>query len=103
MPYIEPDQRPAIDEAIHRTAEAIRRQGADLHARAGLINYAVTRLVLELIADEPRLRYHHIALVTGVLENVKQEFYRRLASPYEDGKAAENGDVYPGRAATGQG
>jgi len=31
----------------------------------------------------------------GVLENVKQEMYRRLAAPYEDKKAEENGDVYP--------
>jgi hypothetical protein len=26
--------------------------------------------------------------------NVKQEFYRRVAMPYEDSKIAENGDVY---------
>lgn len=95
VPYIEPGQRPAIDEAVGRLAEAVRSQGADLNARAGLINYAVTRLLLEILDDEPRLRYHHIALVTGVVENVKQEFYRRLAAPYEDGKSAENGDVYP--------
>lgn len=95
MPYIEPGQRPAIDSAVDRVAEAVRLYGADLNARAGLINYAVTRLLLKMLEDDPRLRYHHIALVTGIVENVKQEFYRRLAAPYEDRKAAENGDVYP--------
>ena len=28
-----------------------------------------------------------------MLENVKQEFYRRVASSYEDQKIIENGDV----------
>jgi hypothetical protein len=32
-------------------------------------------------------------MVTGVLENIKQEFYRRIASQYEDKKILENGDI----------
>jgi hypothetical protein len=31
--------------------------------------------------------------MTGVLENIKQEFYRRAAAPYEDRKINQNGDV----------
>jgi len=30
----------------------------------------------------------------GVLECIKQEFYRRAVAPYEDKKKEENGDVY---------
>ena len=37
--------------------------------------------------------YSKIAMVTGVLENVKQEFYRRIAASYEDKKIVENGDI----------
>jgi hypothetical protein len=37
--------------------------------------------------------YPKIAMITGVLENIKQEFYRRVASPYEDKKILENGDI----------
>ena len=37
--------------------------------------------------------YAKLAIITGVLENIKQEFYRRVASPYEDLKAKQNGDV----------
>jgi hypothetical protein len=37
--------------------------------------------------------YVKIAMITGVLENIKQEFYRRVASPYEDKKILENGDI----------
>jgi hypothetical protein len=32
-------------------------------------------------------------MITGVLENIKQEFYRRAASSYEDKKIIENGDI----------
>jgi len=28
--------------------------------------------------------YAKVAMLTGVLENVKQEFYRRVAVPYEE-------------------
>jgi hypothetical protein len=37
--------------------------------------------------------YGKIAIITGVLENIKQEFYRRIASSYEDKKILENGDI----------
>jgi hypothetical protein len=32
-------------------------------------------------------------MITGVLENVKQEFYRRIATAYEEKKIIENGDI----------
>lgn len=31
--------------------------------------------------------------IIGVLESVKQEFYRRVVAPYEEEKIKENGDV----------
>jgi hypothetical protein len=37
--------------------------------------------------------YTKVAMITGVLENVKQEFYRRVAESYEDKKIVENGDI----------
>ncbi len=33
--------------------------------------------------------------VVGALECAKLELYRRMVAPYENGKIAENGDVYP--------
>lgn len=97
MPYIAAEDRPEIDRAVRALAEVLARQARrdgeeDPTALAGMLNYAITRLLLTLY---PEPRYWRIALVTGVLENVKQEFYRRYAAPYEDRKAAENGDVYP--------
>lgn len=89
MPYIKAAQRHDLDPHIEKLAEAIRSCGDD---QAGAANYAITRLIHLLIGD---IRYQKIALWTGVLENVKQEFYRRVASPYEDQKIQENGDVLP--------
>ncbi|MDP9036166.1 MAG: hypothetical protein M3O50_15305, partial [Myxococcota bacterium] len=40
-----------------------------------------------------RLRYGAIATVTGVFKNIADEFYRRVAVPYEDQQIAANGDV----------
>jgi hypothetical protein len=37
--------------------------------------------------------YPKIAMITGVLENIKQEFYRRAAAKYEDQKIVSNGDI----------
>ena len=37
--------------------------------------------------------YKNIAMATGVLENIKQELYRRVASKYEDKKILASGDI----------
>lgn len=86
MPYIKPGQRPPIDGYINGEL-------ADVLHNPGELNYAITRLVMAYLGKAP-FNYTAIAEVTGVLENVKQEFYRRVASGYEDIKRKENGDVY---------
>jgi hypothetical protein len=57
----------------------------------GRLNYLVSSMVASVWRQTGR--YQDVARLTGVLENVKQEFYRRAASPYEDAKLAEHGDV----------
>lgn len=93
MPYIPQDQRRDLDPVIDALAEKVRtyHDGQNNTSVAGILNYAITRLILE--AGKPA-RYHDIALLTGVLENVKQEFYRKFAAPYEEEKIEENGPVY---------
>jgi hypothetical protein len=94
MPYIPKSERLALNPAIDMLAAALEEIGSSCDsdtAFAGRLNYAITRLCLRV---NPARRYWAIALVTGVLENVKQEFYRRYAAPYEDDKIAEHGDVY---------
>lgn len=77
-----------------------RQKRAELHAgRApmtpGELNYAITTAADQYIG--PRVSYARINEVIGALECVKLELYRRLAAPYEDGKKAQNGDVYKER------
>jgi len=93
MPYVRQLQRFAVDADIDDLACVIRRSCSGAPEQmAGLVNYTVTRLLLLTILQT--VCYSNIALATGVLENIKQEMYRRLAAPYEDTKIAENGDVY---------
>lgn len=61
------------------------------------MNYAITRLVNEAFKYGSYSDYND---AMGVLECVKQEFYRRMVVPYEEGKLRDNGEVYPTQHAT---
>lgn len=64
---------------------------------AGELNYKIHTLLFNYLDSVcvNGINYATINEVLGVLEAVKQEFYRRVAIPYEDKKIKENGDVYP--------
>jgi hypothetical protein len=88
MPYIAQESRALYDEALAGLGEAISDATPD-----GDLNYIVTRVLSDWL-QKRGLSYTAIADVVAVLETAKLEFYRRIAAPYEDGKAALNGDVY---------
>src|SRR5579863_4811389 len=79
MPYIKNNIR---DELHYRTAK-----------NAGELNFLITQLIKEY-ALKSELNYQAINDVLGALEGAKLEFYRRVASSYENKKIRENGDVY---------
>jgi hypothetical protein len=56
----------------------------------GKINYCFSRILSGVTGD---ISYSKVAMITGVIENIKQEYYRRVASIYEDKKILENGDI----------
>lgn len=93
MPYIEKEPRKDLDPLIDNLIAVIKSL-AGAHdnptAYAGLLNYACTRLAVGVI---PEQRYFHIATVSGVLQNVSAELYRRYAAPYEDVMMSKHGDV----------
>ena len=97
MPYIPPQQRQALDPLIDALAARIVQEAQGLEpqaAFAGLLNYTCTRLALKIVQQRRgRLRYWLIALLTGTFKNIADEFYRRLAGPYEDKQRARHGDV----------
>ena len=85
MPYIKQDDRKVFDECLYELSNTVWTEGD--------LNYCITML-LKLYLEREGLCYKNINRLMGVLECVKQEFYRRVASPYEDKKIFENGDVY---------
>jgi hypothetical protein len=60
---------------------------------SGDMAYVITRL-LQSYVNQYGTNYSTYALLCGVLETVKLEFYRRCIAPYEDGKRGSNGDVF---------
>ena len=82
MPYVGKQSR-----------ERLLADNGPIPETVGELNYMISMLCLRFIkTQEPG--YGAINDVVGALEGAKLEFYRRYASPYEDWKAAENGDIY---------
>ena len=79
MPYVKQERREYLDQDYPAVT-------------AGDLNYLITKQVAGFLNGE--VDYHGINMVIGALECAKLELYRRIASPYEDIKIEENGDVY---------
>ena len=97
MPYISEIERKQLDDAINKMADAILGVKPPYYPLSnnfanylGRINYVFSRILMRVMGP---VSYSKIAMATGVLENIKQEFYDRIARPYEDKKIVENGDI----------
>jgi hypothetical protein len=85
--------RMKVDSEINELVEKIKllvKENDDETSYLGLLNYTLTSIILYTI---PKKKYWLIAGVTGVLQNIISEFYRRYVADYEDLKAEENGDL----------
>ncbi len=94
MPYIKQEGREFLDVPVNELVDVIS-SGNDLTDEefmviCGEINYCVSSMLAKLMVKPS---YSKVAMITGVLENIKQEFYRRVAAPYEDAKIVQNGDI----------
>jgi len=74
------------------TKAARTRVALDGPQNSGQLNYAITKLLIDYVGDNPN--YELIAMAISACECAKLEFYRRVAAPYEDVKREQNGDVY---------
>jgi len=93
MPYIKQEQRKSIDPAVSNLVSRVKATSQqDDCVPDGMLNYAMTKLLLGTICKE--LNYASAERAIGCLECCKLEMYRRLAGPYEDMKAKDNGEVY---------
>lgn len=88
MPYIDTEDRKRLEGAVKVAVDAL--EGQAMEDSLGDLNYLISRVVAGVVGKPS---YRKIAMATGVLENVKQELYRRMAGPYEDLKIRENGDI----------
>jgi hypothetical protein len=97
MPYIAPQQRQTLNPLIDQLARQIAHEALALDydgACAGLLNYVCTHLALKVVRQQfGPMRYWLIALLTGTFKNIADEFYRRIAIPYENQQMAKSGDV----------
>lgn len=93
MPYIAQEHRTNdLNMSIMDLVNQIN--SAQLADHPGLLNYVISTIISELLGRD-KISYTNINKIVGVLECVKLELYRRVASPYEDKMISKNGDVYP--------
>jgi len=86
MPYIPFEKRQVIESKLFEFLKDVGKLSP------GELNYSITRIILDFLGDDPH--YKDFATVIGVLENVKEELYRRKVAPYENKKIEDEGDVY---------
>lgn len=87
MPYILKEHREKFKNIINLLVATLNEDNEGL---AGNLNYVISTLLKRLSKD---LRYKKANELMGVLECVKQEYYRRIVGPYEDQKIKESGDI----------
>lgn len=90
MPYIIKADRTQFDPDIEKLISALTNKGFS-KAKAGDLNYAFSKIVWTIFDRDPS--YALANELMGMLDCVKQEFYRRKVSKYEDQKITENGDI----------
>lgn len=90
MPYIKRDDRRHYEEAINLICNRL----AQREYAVGDINYVVTMILKRAVRSAGHCSYVQFNALMGVLECIKQEFYRRDVVPYERDKICENGDVH---------
>ncbi len=93
MPYIKKQDRKKFESAIEEIVNQLNVSGITGFYPVGELNYIISKIVKDTL-DRQGIRYQTINSVIGVLDCCKMELYRRVASPYEDKKIKENGDVY---------
>tara|TARA_R110000824_G_scaffold278492_4_gene466757 strand:- start:2830 stop:3189 length:360 start_codon:yes stop_codon:yes gene_type:complete len=88
MPYIPHDERKELDDLAGALTTHLRNGNF-----RGRLNYFISSVAQGLV-EANGISYSFVNDFIGVLECVKLELYRRVATPYEDKKKEENGDVF---------
>ena len=86
MPYIKQEHREWYKKELDALIFAVDGEWAP-----GTVNYIIYKILLAWWDNEPR--YHTICSIMGTLTCVSQEFYRKIAGPYEDKAEKKNGEI----------
>jgi len=87
MPYIKQEDRTKWERIINEVVGELEK--LDLKDVEGNLNYFITSILKKTYQP----KYFNYNRAMGLLECIKQEFYRRQIAVYEDEKIKENGDV----------
>lgn len=92
MPYIKQELREELAPEIFAFIEKVNKiyEQNPSNTRDGLLNYSFTTMLHHIY---PKNKYHELNEIIGMMECMKQEFYRTRIGPYENEKMQENGDV----------
>jgi hypothetical protein len=90
MPYIKQEDKKRFDSHIEDMVDALSDHGFATPT-PGDVNYVISKIIWELFNKNRSYTIGNNLI--GVLECVKQEFYRRQLAPYEDEKIKSNGDI----------
>ena len=88
MPYIKQDRRMELNKNSQLEMIGLKCNSS------GELNYVITMICKGYINKYGLIKYDRLSSVKGVLDDIKDEFYRRVMIPYEEMKKNENGDVY---------
>jgi uncharacterized protein DUF6899 len=88
MPYLTQDDRLKFNRLLIELGEQLQTSGE--------LNYCIARLTMEFLKKirGPQVTYHDLSRIHGVLQDVANEYYRKVMAPYEDNKEKENGEVF---------
>jgi len=93
VPYIPQHDRKVLDPTIKLLQQSVlqfARDGVDV---SGRINYIITKLIVTVYGDCFSTTYKQINEAMGILSCVQQEYYRKVAAPYENQKEYDNGSI----------
>jgi len=90
MPYIKQKTRSLYDKEIDSLVQKLTNYGGDI-PNMGNLNYVFSKIIWGIFDKNPSYKLGNE--LVGVIECIKQEFYRRKLSELENKKILENGDI----------
>lgn len=90
MPYIKKERRDKYTKYIDELTKLFINNGKDVPL-LGEVNYVFSRIIWNIFDNNKS--YISGNNLMGVVECIKQEFYRRKLSKLEDEKIKSNGDI----------